>query len=107
MRCAHERRSEETRLRIEQKIADLMEKRGATMSGTDKTDSITIRARECTLHKTEEFRANQRSQRLRRNSKRATTAFSEGSHFLSPRRPSKARNLGSLRSGSAIGSVGK
>jgi len=31
----------------------------------------------------------------------------EGSHFLSPRRPSNARNLGSLRSGSAIGSVGK
>jgi hypothetical protein len=60
MKSAHERRSEEMRLQIEQEIADLMEKQGATMSGTDKTDSIAIRAGECTLHKTEEFRANQR-----------------------------------------------
>jgi hypothetical protein len=58
MRSVHERRSEETGLRIEQEIADLMGKQGATMSGTDKTQSIAIRAGECTLHKTEEFRAN-------------------------------------------------
>ncbi len=60
MKSAHERRSEEMRPQIAREIADLIEKQGATMSGPDKTDSIAIRAGECTLHKTEEFRANQR-----------------------------------------------
>ena len=47
------------RLQIERKIADLIEKESATMGCSDKADSIAIRTSECTLHETEEFRANQ------------------------------------------------
>jgi hypothetical protein len=46
------------RLQIKREIANLIEKEGATMGGSDKTDSIAIRTGECTLHETEEFRAN-------------------------------------------------
>ena len=50
--------AKEMRLQIEREIADLIEKERATMGGSDETDAIAIRTCECTLHETEEFRAN-------------------------------------------------
>jgi len=43
------------RLQIGREIADLIKKESAAMGGPDKTDTITIRAGECTLHETEAF----------------------------------------------------
>src|ERR1035437_6358972 len=50
--------SKEMRLQIEREIANLVEKEGAAMFASDKTDTIAIRAGECTLHETEKFRSN-------------------------------------------------
>jgi hypothetical protein len=47
-------------LQIEREIANLIEKERATMGGSDKTDTVAICTGECTLHETEEFRANER-----------------------------------------------
>ena len=50
--------AKEMRLQIKRQIADFIEKEGATMGGPDETDAIAICTGECTLHETEEFRAN-------------------------------------------------
>src|ERR1700679_291723 len=75
-------------LQIEREIANLIEKERATMGGSDKTDTVAICTGECTLHETEEFRANERC--------RNGTAIQRDKRSLHPRAMTVARTINIL-----------
>jgi hypothetical protein len=52
-------------LQVKREITDLIEKKGAAVGGSHKTDAVPVRAGERALYEAEEFRANQRCRNSR------------------------------------------